>query len=139
GTLGSTYDVATNVPNTMSGHVAGDFGELALNVTDTIGPLCGKFVSTHMQTRSLTAINSTLLDRSQREVLKLGGCPSSSLAKPVRNVTTGSSFATSTNASPGDVLEYRLSYNNSGLGAARNEALSDAVQPRQAFLNRSNS
>ncbi|MGH9226966.1 MAG: beta strand repeat-containing protein [Acidimicrobiales bacterium] len=134
-----TFDGAVNIPNTIPGHVAGDFGEAALNLTDTIGSVsCGQFSSVYMKSRSSTAINSALQDRTTTQPVALGDCPNSALAKAVRNVTTGTGFATSVNASPGNILEYRLRYSNTGAAAATNVVITDTIAPRQTFQSCTN-
>jgi uncharacterized repeat protein (TIGR01451 family) len=61
--------------------------------------------------------------------------PKSSLAKAVRDVTTDGTFATSTSASPGDVVEYRITYTNSGPGTATNVLISDPVPAHSTYLS----
>src|SRR5205085_8708277 len=64
---------------------------------------------------------------SNPTTVTVASAPSSSLAKAVRDVTAGQTDfgpdatpRTSTNASPGDTIEYRLTYNNSGGSNATN-------------------
>jgi len=133
----TTWEGAVNIPNTIPNHTAGDFGEAALNLTDTIGTIhCGDFASVDMKTRSSTSISSTLQDRTTTKPVNLGDCPSSSLAKAVRDPTapTGGTSATTATAKPGDVLEYRLTYANAGPGAATNVVISDTIAARQTFV-----
>src|SRR5438046_4084130 len=60
-----TWDGAVNIPNTIPGHVAGDFGEAALNLTDTIGPIAGgQFRTAYMKTRASAAVNAELQGRT---------------------------------------------------------------------------
>ncbi|MEO6711901.1 MAG: DUF11 domain-containing protein [Mycobacteriales bacterium] len=136
GQQGTTWDGAVNIPNSIPGHIAGDFGEAVLNLTDTIGTIaCGQFATAYMKTRSSTSISAALQDRTSTKPIQVGDCPSSSLAKAVRNVTKNGSFATTASAVPGDTIEYQLTYKNSGPGAATNVDIADTIQPRQTFVS----
>src|SRR5919204_3367216 len=65
GSQGTFWDGAVNIPSTMPGVAAGAFGEAALNLSDTIGAIgCSLFSTVHMNTRSSTAIDSALQDRT---------------------------------------------------------------------------
>ena len=63
--------------------------------------------------------------------------PNSSLDKSVRNFTTNptGSFANTVTASPGNVIEYQLFYENTGAGNATNVVITDTVQARQTYLS----
>ena len=128
GSQGTTFDAATNQSDTSSPD-RGNYGEAALNLTDTIGTIgCGQFSSTYMKSRSSTSISSALQDRTTSRPALVGECPNSTLTKAVRNVTTNGAFATTANASPGDTLEYRLTYTNAGTVAASNVVVTDTIQ-----------
>jgi hypothetical protein len=63
GSQGVLWDAAVNIPNTIPGVEAGAFGEAVLNITDSpIRFLCPEFA--YMKTRSSSAINSELKDRT---------------------------------------------------------------------------
>jgi uncharacterized repeat protein (TIGR01451 family) len=131
-------DGAVNIPPslTIPGHANGDFGEAAINLTRTIGEVsCGEFSGAYMKTRSSTSIDAALKDFTRPTPINPDNCPSSSLAKAVRNVTTSGSFGTTATASPGDTLEYRLTYTNAGPGTAQNVVVSDTIQPKQTFVS----
>src|SRR2546428_6766443 len=65
GSQGAFWDAAVNIPSTMAGVASGAFCEAALNLSDTIGAIgCSLFSTVHMATRSSTAINSSLQDRT---------------------------------------------------------------------------
>ncbi|HEV8682936.1 MAG TPA: choice-of-anchor P family protein [Actinomycetota bacterium] len=66
GAKGVLWDGAVNIPNTIPGHQAGDFGEAAINLTDSpIGAIsCLVFSTAWMKTRSSTSITSALQDRT---------------------------------------------------------------------------
>ena len=132
----SIWDGAVNIPNSIVGHKAGDFGEASLNLTDSpIGTIaCGQFAKIYMKTRASTAIESALKDRTAAQPVNLG-CPDSALAKAVRNVTADGGFANSTTAAPGDTLEYQLSYSNSGTGDATNVVVTDNIEAKQTYLS----
>jgi hypothetical protein len=67
GSQGVIWDGAVNIPNTIPGRQAGDFGEAALNLTDSpIGTLgCNQPLSVHMKTRASTSISAELKDRTR--------------------------------------------------------------------------
>ena len=67
GGQGDIWDGAVNIPNSILGHTAGDFGEAVINLTDSpIGSLaCNAVVSVHMKTRASTAITAELKDRTR--------------------------------------------------------------------------
>lgn len=71
--------------------------------------------------------------------------PASSLAKGVRNVTTGEPappadpFATSVGASPADTIEYQFVYTNDGSGPATGVTVSDEVPAHSTFVSCSDS
>ncbi|MDX1450766.1 MAG: Ig-like domain repeat protein, partial [Acidimicrobiia bacterium] len=60
--------------------------------------------------------------------------PISGLDKDVR-VLPGGTFADTADAIPGDQLEYRLTYTNSGNGPATNTMLTDVVRDRTTFVS----
>ncbi len=135
GSKGTTFDGATNKLPGDNSPDAGNFGEAALNLTDTIGPIaCGQFATAHMKSRSSTSITSALQDRTATQPANVGECPNSQLAKAVKNVTTGGSFATTASASPGDTLEYQLTYTNTGAVAATNVQVTDVIQAKQTLV-----
>lgn len=143
GSRGLTWDGAVNIPSdptdpALAGVGAGGFGELALNLTDTIGTVtCGQFATAYMKTRASTSINAALKDRTEKQPFNPGDCPDSALAKAVRNVTAGEAFTasgpTSTTAKPGDAIEYRLTYTNAGDAAATGVKVTDPVPAHSTF------
>ncbi len=145
--LASGFAGEVNIPNTVphkaNGFVKGTFGEASLDLTQAVGGFaCNEFSSIYAMSRAATVDNASLKDRTPTQSFTLGSCPKSSLAKAVRNVTKGGTFAgdpTSTTAAPGDVIEYRLTYKNSGAGVAHNVAITDPVPDRSTFLSCSDS
>ena len=128
GSQGTTWDGATNQNDTTSPD-RGNYGEAALNLTDTIGTIaCGQFSSTYMKSRSSTSITAALQDRTVAKPALVGECPNSTLSKAVRNVTTNGAFGTTATASPGNTLEYRLTYTNTGNQPATGVVVTDAIQ-----------
>jgi uncharacterized repeat protein (TIGR01451 family) len=59
------------------------------------------------------------------------GSPDSTLAKEVRNVSQEGSFGSTATSSPGNTIEYRIVYTNTGDGTAHSVTLSDT--PPTAF------
>lgn len=57
------------------------------------------------------------------------------LAKSVRNVTQGGSFATSNQARSGDVLEYQIVFQNNGATPINNLAVYDATPAYSSFVS----
>jgi uncharacterized repeat protein (TIGR01451 family) len=73
-------------------------------------------------------------------ITNVPAAPASTLDKAQRDVTTGGSFvATAITAHPSDVLEYRLTYSNSGSAAATNVVVTDPIPARSTFLSCSTS
>jgi uncharacterized repeat protein (TIGR01451 family) len=130
GSQGVTWDGATNGDGSNK---TGDFGEAVLNLTDTIGEVtCGEFSSVFMKSRSSTEINSALQDRTEKKPVATGLCPVSSLTKTVRdNTTNPGMFGATTDAQPGDILEYHLTYSNAGPGIAHNVVVTDTLAAGQ--------
>lgn len=66
GDKGVLWDGAVNIPNSIPGYQPGDFGEAAINLTDSpIGEIsCLLFAVAYMKTRSSTSITSELKDRT---------------------------------------------------------------------------
>ena len=133
GSQGVTWDGATNGDGSNK---TGNFGEAVLNLTDTIGNVtCGEFSSVYMKSRSSVEINSALQDRTATKPVATGLCPVSSLKKAVRNTAPGSpGFGTTANAKPGDTLEYRLTYENTGQAPATNVVVTDVLQQKQTLV-----
>ncbi len=99
GSLGSGSSKSFTVESlVLDEGVAGDSDDVGKIITNTV-----KVTAT--ENDSDTSNNTTSVDIT---VSKLH------LVKEVRNVTTGSSFATSVTGKPGDVLEYRINYTRTG-------------------------
>src|SRR5713226_1609 len=69
GSQGSLWDAAVNTAPSITGLTATGsnlFGELALNVTDTIGEIpCNKILFTSMKTRASTSLSAEVKDRTK--------------------------------------------------------------------------
>src|ERR1051326_6558631 len=87
-----------------------------------------------MKSRASTSIDSALQDRTTSRPALVGDCPNSTLTKAVRNVTTNGDFGITANASPGDTLEYRLTYTNAGTAVAKNVVVTDSIQAKQTYI-----
>ena len=134
GSQGVTWDGATNGDGTNK---TGTFGEAVLNLTDTIGEVtCGEFSSVFMKSRSSVEINSALQDRTSKKPVATGACPNSTTTKTVRNFTTNSAglFGSSTDAKPGDTIEYKLAYHNAGPGAAHGVKITDTIAAGTSYV-----
>jgi uncharacterized repeat protein (TIGR01451 family) len=125
----------------------GSFGEASVNLNalfSTAGPpfACGQFglawlkdrVSTAGENQAEDIGSSALADFTSPKPFNPGDCPKSSLAKAVRNVTANQQFTsagpTSTTASPGDTVQYRLTYTNDGDASATGVVIKDTVPAR---------
>ncbi|MGQ0521766.1 MAG: choice-of-anchor P family protein [Actinomycetota bacterium] len=134
GEQGVTFDGAVNIPNSIPGHKAGDFGEAALNLTDTIGDItCGQFAGAYMKTRTSTSINAALADRTSTRPISPGNCPESSLLKKV-SIDDGATYHDQVAAEPGDEVTYQLTYTNTGAAPATDVEVSDILEPNQSFV-----
>ena len=139
GSKGDKFDGAVNIPNTIDQHTAGDFGEAALNLTDTIGTFqCSQFAKVYMKSRSSTSITAALQDRTAAQRVKLANCPISGVQKLVRNVSANpdpnAPYAATGTATAGQTLEYKITYSNTGDAAATGVTLTDTLGSRQTLL-----
>jgi uncharacterized repeat protein (TIGR01451 family) len=77
---------------------------------------------------------------SNTVIANVPAAPMSSIVKAQRDVTTHGDFvATTITANPGDVLEYRLTYSNTGNAPATNVVVTDPIPARSTFLSCTNS
>ena len=133
-------DGDVNIPPslTIPGTQNGDFGEAAINLTNTIGDIaCGEFSGAYMKTRASTAINAALKDFTDSSRSATGVCPpSSAVSKAVRNATTNPAglFTGAVDAKAGDAIDYQITYMNSGAGAANNVVVSDTINAGQTYV-----
>jgi mucin-19 len=81
--------------------------------------------STFNATQTLTRIDTTTVGAA--------GGAGLTLSKAVRNVTQGTPAGTSNTARPGDVLEYTVTYTNSGSGALSAIVVTDATPAFTSF------
>ena len=96
-----------------------------------------RFVASYSGDDNNLAVSSTC--NADRESVVVSS-PASSIAKAQRDVTTGGDFvATTITAHPSDVLEYRLTYSNTGNGSATNVVVNDPIPARSTFLSCGNS
>ena len=61
--------------------------------------------------------------------------PESGLAKQVRNVTDDTAFADSVTGDPEDVIEFQLTYSNTGVAEATNVVITDLVPDHMTFVS----
>ncbi|HET7489292.1 MAG TPA: Ig-like domain-containing protein, partial [Acidimicrobiales bacterium] len=136
-TTGVLTDLTANVQFQGQLSTGRLFGEAALNLTKALGrPIaCGEFSTAYMKSRASTSINSDLKDRTATRPLDIGSCPASNLDKAVRNYTTNGNFGDTATASPGQTLEYQLTYTNAGPGIAHNVVVTDTLQPNQTLVS----
>jgi uncharacterized repeat protein (TIGR01451 family) len=74
--------------------------------------------------------------KDDKTVVTVTANPGSTIAKTARNATTNASgaFTDTTTAKPGDVIEYRIVYTNTGDAAATNVVISDTIAAKQTFV-----
>src|SRR5216684_2078443 len=93
GSQGSLWDAAVNTAPSITGLTATGtnlFGELALNVTDTIGEIpCSKILFTSMKTRASTSLSAEVKDRTKVKPLNF------TIFNPSGANASGSAFAAS--------------------------------------------
>lgn len=129
GSQGILWDGAVNIPNTIPGVDQGAFGEAAINLTDSpIGGItCLLFASAHMSTRSSTAIDSALQDRTAAQPVNFA------VDQPDRAHASGDAFGASVkdNLLGLDVKLAPSSSSQSGVGSNSNsnEVLNVSVPP----------
>jgi uncharacterized repeat protein (TIGR01451 family) len=120
-----TFDGAVNIAPSKSdpGVPAGGFGELSLNLTQTIGTItCGEFAGVHMKTRASSEINSALKDRTVAVPVPGINCP-----RPDLHIAkTGVQNADGT-------ITFTITYSNSGNGEATSATISDTLPPGTSF------
>ncbi|MCX7601430.1 MAG: hypothetical protein N2Z75_05750 [Meiothermus sp.] len=101
---------------------------LELQVVVPAGLPAGRVDMARLQAALGWANNPTISDTRQvfdtTTVVTAGGLQ---LFKEVRNISTGSSFASSVQGRPGEVLEYRITYQNIGSQPIFNVVLSDPI------------
>jgi hypothetical protein len=93
GTQGTLWDAAVNTAPSITGLTATGtnlFGELALNVTDTIGEIpCNKVLFTSMKTRASTSLSAEVKDRTRVKPLNF------TIFNPTGANASGNAFAAS--------------------------------------------
>src|SRR5713226_4563633 len=93
GSQGSLWDAAVNTAPSVTGLTATGtnlFGELALNVTDTIGEIpCNKILFTSMKTRASTSLSAEVKDRTKVKPLNF------TIFNPTGANASGNAFAAS--------------------------------------------
>ena len=98
---------------------------------------CGEFSGAYMKTRAATAINAALKDFTEPQPISPGVCPpSSAVSKAVRNATTNPAglFSGAVDAKAGDAIDYRVTYTNSGAGAANGVVVTDTIAAGQTYV-----
>src|SRR5712691_2078033 len=93
GSQGTLWDAAVNTAPSITGLTATGanlFGELALNVTDTIGEIpCNKILFTSMKTRASTSLSAEVKDRTKVKPLNF------TIFNPTGANASGTAFAAS--------------------------------------------
>lgn len=120
-----TFDGAVNIaPSQSDPNLApGAFGELSLNLTDTVGTItCGSFAGVHMKTRASTAINSALKDRTL-------AVPVPGVECPVPNLEIAKSGVQNADGT----LTFTITYANSGDGPATEATITDQLPDGTSF------
>src|SRR5438093_4599911 len=113
GSKGVLWDAAVNIPNTIPGLEPGAFGEAAINLTDSsLQLLCP--TTAYMKTRSSTAINSELKDRTAPQNVSFRDQPELANAQK-------SAFGVFVSALGTASTQVNASTSQHGVGSARQE------------------
>ena len=97
---------------------AGDVVCVLVRVEASAGAPLGASQSFDLRAETSYSGTSLLSSLSNRDTVNVDDGSKVEIVKEVRNVTTGGAFGTSNQASPGDVLEYRLVFSNPSNGPA---------------------
>ena len=101
-------------------------------VADSI-PAAAPFNAQNVITVTSTFNGTQTITRTDTTTVGSAGGSGLTLAKSVRNVTLGTPAGTSNTARPGDVLEYAITYTNSGSGALSAIVITDATPAFTSF------
>src|SRR5439155_971222 len=113
GSKGVLWNAAVNIPNTIPGLAPGAFGEAAINLTDSsLQLLCP--TTAYMKTRSSTAINSELKDRTAPQNVSFRDQPELANAQK-------SAFGVFVSALGTASTQVNASTSQHGVGSARQE------------------
>src|SRR5437867_7143769 len=113
GSKGVLWNAAVNIPNTIPGLAPGAFGEAAINLTDSsLQLLCP--TTAYMKTRSSTAINSELKDRTAPQNVSFRDQPELANAQK-------SAFGVFVSALGTASTQVNVSTSQHGVGSARQE------------------
>ena len=149
GSQGSLWDAAVNTVASITGlTVTGTnlFGELALNVTDTIGEIpCNKILFVSMKTRSSTSLSAELKDRTRVKPLNFTifnppGANASGSASAARIQDSLLGISQTLPAATPPTCTNGVCSSQSGIGSTSNsnQALSVAVPPPGGSLVNAN-
>jgi uncharacterized repeat protein (TIGR01451 family) len=128
GTLNGAEGAAT-----LSGAVAVNAGNtVCIIVADSI-PAAAPFNAQNVISVTATFNGAQTITRTDTTTVGSAGGAGLTLAKSVRNVTQGTPAGTSNTARPGDVLEYTLTYTNSGAGSLSAIVVTDATPAFTTF------
>ncbi|MGH3440506.1 MAG: DUF11 domain-containing protein, partial [Nitriliruptorales bacterium] len=114
----SKWDASVNIAPEKSdaGLKPGAFGELALNLSDTIGTIeCGEFAGAYMKTRASTSLDAALKDRTTSKPIQVGDCPDVHVAKSASTLV----------ANAGDEITYTITATNDGTAPATGVQITD--------------
>jgi uncharacterized repeat protein (TIGR01451 family) len=117
----------------LAGAIAvGAGASVCIIVADSI-PAAAPFNAQNVISVTSTFNGSSTITRTDTTTVGSAGGAGLTLAKSVRNVTLGTPAGTSNTARPGDVLEYTITYTNSGAGALSAIVVTDATPAFTTF------
>ncbi len=117
----------------LSGAVAVSAGgAVCIIVADNI-PAAAPFNAQNVISVSATFNGAQSITRTDTTTVSAASSSGLTLAKAVRNVTQGTPAGTSNTARPGDVLEYTVTYSNTGAGALSAIVVTDATPAFTTF------
>jgi uncharacterized repeat protein (TIGR01451 family) len=139
---GSVFD-ANSPPaagNTLS--QSGEFGEAGINLTAAgvfSAGTCEAFGSAFAKSRASSSTSAQLKDIISPIPVHISNCPMSTVTKAVRDEgqkdTDSGAYGLTATAAPSDVIDYQLTYTNSGGAPATGVTLNDTLATGQTFLD----
>jgi uncharacterized repeat protein (TIGR01451 family) len=115
----------------LAGAVAVNPGDVVCIIVRDDIPAAAPFGATNVITVTSTFNGSSVITRT--DTTTVGGSSALTLGKTVRNVTLGGAAGTANTARPGDILEYTVTYTNSGSGSVSSIAVTDTTPAFTTF------
>jgi uncharacterized repeat protein (TIGR01451 family) len=117
----------------MAGAVAVNPADVVCIIVRDSIPAAAPFNAQNVITVTSTFNATQTITRTDTTTVGAAGGAGLTLAKAVRNVTQGTASGTANTARPGDVLEYTVTYTNSGSGSLSSIVITDATPAFTTF------